>query len=140
MSEEEFRADFERLLKRIREERACELDAMKKNAHPEILQEFAADAGFLIGMEIGRQLAKGGTDENQLTTKQQQPMNVWISLDERDAIDATDSRKLIFEAAQEIDKGLPDADERGSGADIDEAISAMFVARQLSRRATKGKA
>jgi hypothetical protein len=53
---EEFRSDYNRLLQQIRLQRQGELDASKKIAYGEILQEFAAEAGFLIGLEMGKRL------------------------------------------------------------------------------------
>ena len=52
----DFRMEFEELLKQVREERQQELDEAAEVTHPDILQEFAASAGFLIGLEIGRRL------------------------------------------------------------------------------------
>jgi hypothetical protein len=60
LCQEEFRTELDRLLREISIERAGELRAMKASEHAEIRQEFAAEAGFLIGFEIGRQLAERG--------------------------------------------------------------------------------
>lgn len=57
---EQFRSEYEKLVAKIGLTRFKELQAATKSAQAEIQQEFAAEAGFLIGLEIGRGLAKGG--------------------------------------------------------------------------------
>ena len=51
---EEFRNDYKNLFEQICRQRQSQLDEAPESVHPEILQEFAAEAGFLIGLEIGR--------------------------------------------------------------------------------------
>jgi hypothetical protein len=59
LCDEECRNGFIDLEEQIRREREQELTEAGKSAHPIIQQEFSAEAGFLIGLQIGRQLAKG---------------------------------------------------------------------------------
>ena len=47
------------LFEHIQRERQRELDEMASSAHPEILRDFAADAGYLIGLEVGKRLTGG---------------------------------------------------------------------------------
>ena len=58
LCEEEFRADYDGLVAAIALERQSYFHENKKSAHPELLQEIAAEAGFLIGLEMGRRLVR----------------------------------------------------------------------------------
>ena len=51
---------FPRLLKTIQEECRGELDAVEASDHPRLLQSFAAEAGYLVGLEMGKRMAQGG--------------------------------------------------------------------------------
>ena len=51
--------DFRNLRALIREGRQQELEEMEKADHPAILEDFAADAGYLVGLEMGKRLAGG---------------------------------------------------------------------------------
>ena len=51
--------DFKKLRALIREERQQELDDVMPSDHPHILEDFAADAGYLVGLEVGKRLAGG---------------------------------------------------------------------------------
>ena len=52
--------DFRNLRALIRKGRQQELEEMEKADHPAILEDFAADAGYLVGLEMGKRLAGGG--------------------------------------------------------------------------------
>jgi hypothetical protein len=56
LCDNEFRICYTKLVKKIQKARQAELDEAGESTHPEIRQEFAAEAGFLIGLEIGRRL------------------------------------------------------------------------------------
>ena len=49
---------FKELRALVRKERQRELDEMMASAHPSILEDFAADAGYLVGLEIGKRLGR----------------------------------------------------------------------------------
>ena len=47
------------LLELMRQECQDELDAVGASDHPFLLQTFAAEAGYLVGLEMGKRLAGG---------------------------------------------------------------------------------
>ena len=58
VAEDPTEINFKKLYEQIKLEGITHLRAFKKPDHPEILREFAAEAGYMLGLEIGQRLAR----------------------------------------------------------------------------------
>lgn len=56
LAEDPFPLGFRRLLEAIQHQRRNELTDVQESARPEVLLDFAAEAGFMVGLALGKRL------------------------------------------------------------------------------------
>jgi hypothetical protein len=61
MHDQEWSLDFRKLLKLVVEERAQEFEEAEESSHGAVREDCAAQAGFLLGIEIGKRLVGGAS-------------------------------------------------------------------------------